>query len=101
MVDQLTMRQSLRDGLRAPARLLTNLSETPENQMAVNLALINQEAPESKRKLQQLKKLEGKILTKLIALATKVYNNRKTPEDKQVQGLRKVLLADKSWEPDG
>ena len=84
MVNPLMMRQSLRDGLRAPARLLTNLSETPENQMAVSLAFVNWAAPDIKRKLQQLRGLKGKNLTKLIAIATKVYNNRETPEDKQV-----------------
>ena len=40
-------------------------------------------------------------MTELIAIATKVYNNRETPEDKQVRGLAKVLLADKSCGPDG
>lgn len=62
--------------------------------MAVNLTLINQATPGIKRKkLQQPKGLKEKNLTELIAIVTKVYNNRETPKNKQTQGLAKVLLT--------
>lgn len=68
--------------------------EAPENQMAVNLTLINQATPDIKRKkLQQPKGLKEKNLTELIAIVTKVYDNRETTKNKQTQGLAKVLLA--------
>lgn len=71
--------------------------ETPENQIALNLAFINQAAPNIKKKFQRLKGFEGKNLTELITIATEVYLNRETPKDKQTWGLAKVLLADKTW----
>lgn len=56
--------------------------DTPENQMAINLALINQAAPNIKRKLQWLYGFEGKNLSELMATATKVYSNREAPKDR-------------------
>lgn len=37
----------------------------------------------------------------MIAVATKVYNNKEAPKGQQIRGLAKVLLADKSWGLDG
>lgn len=67
--------------------------EAPENQMAINLAFINQAAPDIKIKLQWFNGFEGKNLSKSMAIATKVYTNREAPEDRQTRGLAKVLLA--------
>ena len=71
--------------------------EAPENQITLNLAFINQAAPNIKKKLPRLKGFEGKNRTELITIATEVYRNRETPKDKQTWGLAKVLLADKTW----
>lgn len=60
--------------------------EAPENQMAVSLAFINQAAPDIKKKFKYLDGFESKSLSELVAIATKVYDNRETPEDKQTQG---------------
>lgn len=71
--------------------------EAPENQIALNLAFINQAPPNIKKKLQQLKVFEGKNLIELITIATEVYLTRETPKDRQTWGLANVLLADKTW----
>lgn len=44
--------------------------------------VIKKAAPNFKKKLQPLGGFEGKNLSKLEAIATKVYNNSETPEDK-------------------
>ena len=75
--------------------------EAPQNQKAVNLAFIHQASSDIKRKFQWLKVFKGKNLAKLIAIATKVYNNKEAPKDQQIQGLAKVFLADKNWGPNG
>lgn len=67
--------------------------EAPEKQIAVNMAFVKQAAPDIKKKLKCLDGFEGKNLSELVAIATKVFNNRESPEDKQTQGLAKVLLA--------
>ena len=73
--------------------------EAPETQMAVNLAFINQAAPASiKKKLQWPEGFKGKNLTELIAITTKVYNNREEPEDKKTWGWLKSYWQ--SWRPD-
>jgi hypothetical protein len=67
--------------------------------MAVNMASINQTAPDTHTKKTTIKILHSstdlkiKNLYKLVAIATNIYNNRETPKDKQTQGLTKVLLA--------
>ena len=55
-------------------------AEAPENQIAVNLAFINQAALNIKKKPQPLKGFEGKSLTELITITTEVYHNRETPK---------------------
>lgn len=51
--------------------------------MTISLAFVNNVDPDIKRKLQQLNRFKGKGLSLLVAVATKVYNNRETPEDRQ------------------
>lgn len=60
--------------------------------MTISLAFVNNVDPDIKRNLQQLNRFKGKSLSLLVAIATKVYNNRETPEDRQTQRLAKVLI---------
>lgn len=66
--------------------------ESPETKMAVALAFINQAAPDIKQKLQRVEKLGERSL--------RMFNKRKTTEEKQMRGqkqqtpdLAKILLA--------
>lgn len=49
--------------------------EAPENQMAVNVTFVNEAALNIKRKSQGLKGFEGRNMSELMAMVTKVYNN--------------------------
>lgn len=64
-----------------------------ENQSAVKVAFLNQEAPDSLQKFHHLEGFEGKQLTELFAGAERVYNNRETLQGATKQGLAKILLS--------
>lgn len=64
-----------------------------ENWCAFSLVFVNQSAPDIFHKLQRLKGCKGKRLAELIVGAEKVFNNRKTPKDRQSRDLTQVLLA--------
>ena len=69
--------------------------EAPENQAAVVMSFVNQAAPDIKKKLQKLD-LEGKQVQDLLRIASKVYNNRDAPEERQLKATKKmtrVLVA--------
>jgi hypothetical protein len=40
-----------------------------------------------------LEGFKGKQLSELVAIAEKVYNNRKIPQERQNKGLTKIILA--------
>ncbi|XP_040330612.1 uncharacterized protein LOC121030362 [Herpailurus yagouaroundi] len=63
--------------------------EAPENQAAVVMAFVNQAATDIKKKLQKLEDLEGKQIQDLLRIAQRVYNNRETPEDRQLKATEK------------
>ena len=70
--------------------------EAPGSQAAVVMSFVNQAAPDIKRKLQKLEDLEGKRIQDLLQIAQRVYNNRDTPEEKQIKAtekMTKVLAA--------
>ncbi|XP_078303750.1 uncharacterized protein LOC144616462 [Panthera onca] len=70
--------------------------EAPENQAAVVMAFVNQAATDIKKKLQKLEDLEGKQIQDLLRIAQRVFNNRETPEDRQLKAtekMTKVLAA--------
>lgn len=70
--------------------------EAPENQAAVVMAFVNQAATDIRKKLQKLEDLEGKQIQDLLRIAQRVYNNRETPEDRQLKAtekMTKVLAA--------
>lgn len=53
--------------------------------MTINLAFVNHADPDIKKKFQQLNRFKGKNLSLLVAIDTKVYNNRETPEDRETR----------------
>ncbi|XP_033072348.1 uncharacterized protein LOC117086841 [Trachypithecus francoisi] len=70
--------------------------EAPENQAAVVMSFVNQAAPDIKKKLQKLEDLEGKQVQDLLRIASKVYNNRDAPEERQLKATKemtRVLVA--------
>ncbi|XP_023047361.2 uncharacterized protein LOC111525929 isoform X1 [Piliocolobus tephrosceles] len=70
--------------------------EAPENQAAVVMSFVNQAAPDIKKMLQTLEDLEGKQVQDLLCIANEVYNNRDTPEERQLKATKemtKVLVA--------
>jgi hypothetical protein len=57
--------------------------EAAENRRAINIAFVSQSASDIRKKLQKLEGFEGKLLSELIEIAQRVYNNRDTPQDRQ------------------
>lgn len=60
------------------------------------MAFVNQAATDIKKKLQKLEEKGGKQIQDLLRIAQRVYNNRETPEDRQLKAteeMTKVLAA--------
>lgn len=75
-------------------RLYTPIDpEAPENRRAINIAFATQSAPDIRRKLQRLEGFEGKLLSELVEIAQKVYNNRESPSVMQSKKMAKVLVT--------
>ena len=47
------------------------------------LAFVNQAAPDIRRKLQRIERLGEQSIQDLVRAAEKVFNNRKTPEERE------------------
>ncbi|XP_045386557.1 uncharacterized protein LOC123629763 [Lemur catta] len=75
-------------------RLYTPIDpEAPENRRAINIAFATQSAPDIRRKLQRLEGFEGKLLSELVEIAQKIYNNREGSEVVQSKKMAKILVA--------
>lgn len=73
-------------------RLYTPIDpDTPENRWAVNIAFVSQLAPDIRKKLQKLEGFEGKVLSVMVEVDQKAFNNR---EDSETVQTRKMA---KSW----
>lgn len=59
--------------------------ELPETKASLALVFINQAAPDIKRKLQRVERLGEKSLRDLVIVAEKVFNGRKSSEEKQMK----------------
>lgn len=57
--------------------------------MAVKMAFVKQAAPDIKKKLHTLDGFEVKNLSEPEAIATKIYNNRETPEMSKLEDWQK------------
>ena len=75
-------------------------SETLEANTAVAKAIINQVAPDIKRKIQRVERLVEKSSRDLVTVAERVFSGKETAEEKQMRGQRqqtrdlaKILLA--------
>lgn len=63
--------------------------ECPENRRAMSIAFMTQLAPDIRRKIQKLEGFEGKVLSEVMEVAQKVFNNRDDSETVQTQKMRK------------
>ena len=59
--------------------------QADESRAAVLLAFVNQAAPDIRRKLQRIERLGEQSIQDLVRAAEKVFDNRKTPEEREEQ----------------
>ena len=57
--------------------------QADESRAAVLLAFVNQAALDIRRKLQRIERLGEQSIQDLVRAAEKVFNNRKTPEERE------------------
>lgn len=67
--------------------------EAPENRRAINIAFVTQSAPDIRKKLQKLEGFEGKVLSQLVEIAQRVFNNHDNPDLTQTKKVAKILVA--------
>ncbi|KAK1342261.1 hypothetical protein QTO34_015017 [Cnephaeus nilssonii] len=74
-------------------RLYTPIDpEAPENRRAGNIAFMSQSAPDIRKKLQKLEGFEGKMLSELVEVAQKTFNNREDAGE-LAKKMAQVLLT--------
>ena len=80
--------------------------QADESRAAVILAFVNQAAPDIKKKLQKIERLNEQSLQDLVRAAERVFNHRETPEEredhikrkkKENLELKKTVKIKKSW----
>ena len=57
--------------------------QADESRAAVMLAFVNQAAPDIKKKLQKIERLNEQSLQGLVKAAERVFNHRETPEERE------------------
>ena len=57
--------------------------QADESRAAVMLAFINQAAPDIRKKLQKIERLNKQSLQDLVRAAERVFNHRETPEERE------------------
>ena len=57
--------------------------QADESQVAVMLAFVNQAAPDIRKKLQKIERLNEQSLQDLVRAAERVFNHRETPEERE------------------
>ena len=57
--------------------------QADESRAAVMLAFVNQAAPDIKKKLQKIERLNEQSLQDLVRAAERVFNHRETPEERE------------------
>ncbi|XP_045393810.1 uncharacterized protein LOC123628223 [Lemur catta] len=67
--------------------------EAPENRRAINIDFATQSAPDIRKKLQRLERFKEKLLSELIEIAQKFYNNREDPETAHSKRMAKILIS--------
>ena len=63
--------------------------QADESRAAVMLAFVNQAAPDIKKKLQKIERLNKQSLQDLVRAAGRVFNHRETPEEREDRIRRK------------
>ena len=58
-------------------------AQADESRAAVMLAFVNQAAPDIKKKLQKIERLNEQSLQDLVRAAKRVFNHRETPEERE------------------
>ena len=69
--------------------------QADESCVAVMLAFVNQAAPDIRRKLQKIERLGEQSIQDLVRAAKRVFNHRKTPEERKecVRGKEREFRA--------
>ena len=62
--------------------------QADESREAVMLAFVNQAAPDIRKKLQKIERLNEQSLQDLVRAAERVFNHRETPEERE-DGIRR------------
>ena len=72
--------------------------QADESQVAVMLAFVNQAAPNIKKKLQKIERLNEQSLEDLVRAAERVFNHIETPEEREdrIKRKRKKLRAEEN-----
>ena len=80
--------------------------EAEDTRSALMMHFINQSAPDIRKTLQKIDRLDEKSTQDLVAVVEKVYNNRETPKEKQIRAadrqtrnMAPILLAATSAQP--
>ena len=79
--------------------------QADESRAAVMLAFVNQAAPDIKKKLQKIERLNKQSLQDLVRAAERVFNHRETPKEREDRikqtkkklELKKTVKIKKSW----
>ena len=79
--------------------------QADESRAAVMLAFVNQAAPDIKKKLQKIERLNEQSLQDLVRAAERVFNHRETPKEREDHikrekknlELKKTIKIKKSW----
>ena len=67
--------------------------EATENRKTINMAFVSQSAPDIRKKLQELEGLEGKVISKLVEIAQRLFQSGDSPAVIQGKEIAKVLVA--------
>ena len=72
--------------------------QADESRAAVMLAFVNQAAPDIRRKLQKIERLNEQSLQDLVRVAERVFNHRETPEEREgrIKRKEKKIRAEKT-----
>ncbi|KAF1558932.1 hypothetical protein FQV10_0008220, partial [Eudyptes schlegeli] len=76
------------------ARKWTDLNpEDESNRMLFNMLFIAQSAPDIRKKLQKVEGADGMMISQLMSIACKVYNNREEVEEKEKRNRARLQVS--------
>ena len=71
-------------------------TQADESRAAVMLAFINQAAPDIRKKLQKIERLNKQSLQDLVRAAERVFNHRETPKERTALQEKKIFRAEEN-----